>query len=239
MARDRERSVVKIGALVALPVLLLAGFAVATYTPLFHVRDIRVEGATTLSREQVIGLAGIGPGSNVFHLDTDAVESALTADPWIAAATVERHLPGTVVIHVLERAPIARASLASSTTAIAGDGMILPGAPTAGLPEIRASVGELTAPVRTSAAEALDAMTPMLRARVFAVVADPEGSLVMDLAGGLTVRYGTAGDEAAKAAALRSVLSWAAGQGVVLNDVDLSVPQAPSATLADGSIVTP
>ena len=87
-------------AIVALPVLLVAAFALASYTALFHVREVRIDGAATLSRDEVLTLAGVGPGTNVFHLDTDAVAASLEADPWVASATVERHLPGTVVIRL-------------------------------------------------------------------------------------------------------------------------------------------
>src|SRR5437867_3166016 len=145
-------------AIVALPVLLVAAFALASYTALFHVREVRIDGAATLSRDEVLTLAGVGPGTNVFHLDTDAIAASLEADPWVASATVERHLPGTVVI---------------------------------------------------------------------------------GLRGGSVVRYGGAGEDAAKAAALRAVLAWAADQGEALRDIDVTVPQTPSATLADGSTVTP
>jgi cell division protein FtsQ len=237
--RDRVTPRTKSLALVALPVVLLVAFAVASYTPMFHARAVRIEGATTIPRDQVLRLAGIEPGTNVFHLDTGAAERSLTTDPWIASAVVERDLPGTVVIRIQERTPVARSSTGSTSVAVAGDGVVLPGAPTNGLPEIRASVGELTDDVRTGAAGALAALEPILRARVSAVVADPSGALVLDLAGDLTVRYGTAGDDAAKATALRAVLGWAAEQHVAVRDVDVTVPQAPSATLVDGSTVTP
>jgi cell division protein FtsQ len=237
--RDQVTRRTKSMFLIGIPVLLVGAFAVATYTPMFRASDVRIEGATTLSRAQVLQLAGIGDGTNVFHLDTDAAERSLETDPWIASADVERDLPGTVVIRIQERTPIARSSVGSTPTALAGDGVILPGASTDGLPEIRASVGELPDDVRTGAAQALAALAPFVRARVSAVVAQPSGELVMDLAGDLTVRYGTVGEDAAKAAALRAVLGWAADQQVALADVDLTVPQAPSATLVDGSTVTP
>jgi len=239
MNRDIRVPPTKTIAIVVLPVLLFAAFALASYTPLFRVHDIRVQGAKTLSRDQVIALSGIGPGTNVFHLDTDAVAASLTADPWIAAATVQRHLPGTVEIEIQERAPVARSYVGADPVALAGDGVILPGAATDGLPEIRASVGDLADEIRTEAARAIAALDPALRARVTAVVAQPSGELEMDLAGGLTVRYGEGSEDGAKATALRAVLGWAARQGATLLDVDVSVPQAPSATLRDGSTVTP
>jgi len=234
-AAGRPRTI----AVVAIPALLAVLFATATYTPLFHLRDVRVEGEHEVSRDRVLALAGVGPGTNVFHLDAGAIERALVTDPWIASATVERHLPGDVVIRIQERAPVARSAVGSTMVALAGDGVVLPDAPTDDLPEIRASVGELSDDVRTGAAQALAALAPVLRGRVDAVVADPTGSLVITLAEGPTVHYGPAGEDAAKAAALRAILSWAAGQGAELRAVDLSVPQAPSATLADGSTVTP
>jgi cell division protein FtsQ len=239
MPRDHATRWAKTFALVALPVVLLAGFAAATYTPLFRLRDIRVEGTQSLRPGEVIARAGIGPGTNVFHLDTGSIVTALEADPWIRSATVERHLPGSVVITVQERTPIARALVGASSTVVAGDGIVLPGAVATGLPEIRASVGELTDDDRTTAAEALNAIPPVVRARVSAVVAEPTGSLAMDLAGGVTVRYGVGGDPVAKATALRSVLAWAARVHVALAQIDLTVPQAPSATLQSGETVAP
>jgi cell division protein FtsQ len=239
MPRDHATRWAKTLALVALPVVLLAGFAAATYTPLFRLRDIRVEGTQSLRPGEVIRRAGIGSGTNVFHLDTGSIVAALEADPWIRSATVERHLPGSVVITVQERTPIARALVGTSFTVVAGDGIVLPGAAAAGLPEIQASVGELTDDDRTAAAEALDAIPPVVRARVSAVVAEPTGSLVMDLAGGLTVHYGVGGDQVAKATALGSVLAWAARVHVALAQIDLTVPQAPSATLQSGETITP
>ena len=239
MPRDQATRWAKTLALIALPVVLLAGFAAATYTPLFRLRDIHVEGTQSLRPGEVITRAGIGSGTNVFHLDTGSILTALEADPWIRSATVERHLPGSVVITVQERTPIARALVGTTSTVVAGDGTVLPGADATGLPEIRASLGELTDDDRTAAAEALDAIPPVVRARVSAVVAEPTGSLVIDLAGGLTVHYGVGGDQVAKATALRSVLAWAARAHVALAQIDLTVPQAPSATLQSGETITP
>jgi cell division protein FtsQ len=239
MLRERATTRTKTIAVLALPVVLIVAFVLASYTSLFRVRDVRVEGAATIPRERVLELAGIGPDTNVFHLDTGSAEAALITDPWISSAIVERHLPGTVVIRIQERSPMARAILGAATVVLAGDGVVLPGAPTAGLPDIRASIGELSDDARTSAARALSALDPILRGRVATVVAQPTGELVMNLAGGLRVRYGTAGEEAEKAASLRAVLSWAAGEGEAIRDVDVTVPEAPSATLVDGSTVTP
>jgi cell division protein FtsQ len=218
---------------------LFAATAVATYTPYFHLRDVRVEGISELTRADVLRTAGLESSTNVFHLDAPRIDAALEADPWILHADVERHLPGTVVVLITERTPIAVALRGTRSDAVAADGVVLPGAALEGLPQIRASLGDLSDADRTAAAEALAAMTPILRSRVASVVALLDDELTMQLSGGLSVLYGRGGDDATKAAALGSVLRWAADRHVGLSVVDVSVPGAPSATLADGSTFIP
>jgi hypothetical protein len=103
---------------------------------------------------------------------------------------------------------------------------------------VRASVGTLDADGWTSGARALEAMRPRIRARVRAVVVAPDGSLTVQLPN-LDVTYGPPGDEDAKAAALQAVLDWAERGAVSLASIDLTVPDAPTATTADGRAVTP
>src|SRR5438093_635183 len=86
MPREHAARWAKTVALVALPVVLLAGFAAATYTPLFRARDIRAEGTSSLPPREVIARSGIGSGTNVFHLDAASIVTTLEADPWLASA---------------------------------------------------------------------------------------------------------------------------------------------------------
>lgn len=232
---SRLRPWVRTAVLVAAPLVLLALFAASTYTPLFGLRTVRVEGISVLSRDAVLQRSGLGSSTNVFHLDTGRIDAALASDPWVAHAEVERDLPGTVVIRITERVPVAQTAEGETRVAVATDGALLPGASPGGLPEIRAALGDLSNADRTAAAQALAAMTPVLRARVAAVVVGVGDDLRVDLAGGLSVEYGQRGQADAKAAALRSVLQWAARERVGLQAVDVSVPGAPSAILADGS----
>jgi cell division protein FtsQ len=233
--RPSARALVVAGA----AAVLLAVLTGATYTPVFHLRDVRVEGTSVLSRPDVLRTAGLSSSTNVFHLDAGRIDAALEADPWILRADVERHLPGTVVIRITERTPIAAAMRGTQAEGVAADGVVLPGASLQGLPEIRASLGDLSDADRLAAAEALAAMSPILRSRVGAVVALIDGGLRMQLSGGLSVLYGRGGEDGTKAASLRSVLRWAAERHIGVSVVDVSVPGAPSATLADGSTFSP
>lgn len=219
-------------------VLAVAGLASGfTFTPVFGADEIRVEGARHLSDIEVISLAGIELGDNVFHLAAEAAEAGLLESPWISSATVERDLPATVVIHIQEREAVGVVDL-DGPTAVAADGVLLSGT-VGGLPEIVASVGELSEAARTQGAVALAAMAPVVRERVRAVLVQSDGALLIELGNGATVTYGLPGDDEAKATALRAVLQWGREQAVAIATIDVSAPTAPTVTLVSGQTVLP
>ena len=122
-----------------------------------------------MTKADVARLAGLSSSTNVYHLDTARIEAALAADPWIGGAEVERRLPGTVEIRITERVPVAQTLRGEVPEAVAADGVLLPEAPTDGLPEIRAALGDLSDVDRAAAATAVAAMMPSLRERVRAL----------------------------------------------------------------------
>jgi cell division protein FtsQ len=204
-----------------------------TYSRMFGARQIDVEGNSELSTAHVMSLAGVAPGTNVAHLDTEGVVARLEQSPWIESANVTTDLPSTIAIRVQERVPVA---VVERGDVVGPGGVVLPGAKASGLPVLRvvhggADVAEATA--------VLAAMAPVLRARVSAVEVAADGRIVVRLHADVPAVFGPPGGEAAKAAALRSVIGWANDQNVRLASVDVTVPSAPAATLDDGSTVVP
>ncbi len=72
-------------------------------SPRFAVSDVVVQGTHVRTPEAVAAQAGVTMGVNVFALDLGRARAKLLLDPWIESATLTRHLPGKVVIHVTER----------------------------------------------------------------------------------------------------------------------------------------
>ncbi len=228
--------------------LILAAIAVAvlaiatlglTYTAVFGARQIDVVGEHVLTRSRVLRIAGLDDTTNVFHLDVGAVETSLRSSPWVAEATVERDLPSTIRIRIVEREPVALVRRDGGMLRVAEDGTVLPAGDDAGLPEVRAAVGELGPDAWRAGARALAAMPAAARSRVSAVVVALDGSLTLHLDDGVVVTYGPSQDVVAKASALRAVLAWVAQDDVSLAAIDLSVPDAPTATTSDGAAVAP
>jgi cell division protein FtsQ len=221
--------------------LALVGGAlvVGTYTPLFDAREIRIEGNQRMSDDEIQRIAGVSPGTNVFHADLGEAARELEADPRVAEAEVTRDLPATLVIRVDERTPVGAVLTSTVPTVVAGDGTPLPGMDAKGLPEIRPLAGALSEANRTAGASVLGAMRPALRGRVRTVDVASSGDVVVGLQGGVLVSYGMPVALEAKAQSLQAVLGWAAGGGVALASVDVRIPNAPTARTPNGLVTIP
>lgn len=92
-------------------VLVAAAGAVALYrvvdrwvrtAPEFALTEITVEGEARIDEAELLAIADVAVGDNVFARSPEAVRLALMDHPWIAEATVTRRLPGTLRISVRE-----------------------------------------------------------------------------------------------------------------------------------------
>lgn len=79
--------------------------------PIFTVRAVIVDGASYLSRDDIIATAGIESGVNIFDVDLAEVSRVLNDRYAVEDFVVYRRLPDTVAIEVQERTPVALLSL--------------------------------------------------------------------------------------------------------------------------------
>ena len=230
--RGRKR----MAAIAAIVAALVASTGVGlTRSSLVHARTIRVHGASHLTRSDVLRLAQIAVGVNVFMLDASAAERRLEANTWVAEATISKHLPATLVVDIRERYPVAVIESIGLLRLVADDGTMLDAAgPGVSLPLIASSEEAVSDPAPTAihdAARLITAMAPILRREVAQVAILADGTLRVDLHGGAEVSYGRAVDLVAKGDALRALLRWASAQGVALASADVRVPSAPTVRL--------
>jgi cell division protein FtsQ len=69
--------------------------------------DILVEGRTEVTKAQVLDAVGVRRGAPILGVDTNAIRARLMNLGWVADATVERRLPGTLYIRLEERRAMA------------------------------------------------------------------------------------------------------------------------------------
>lgn len=72
---------------------------------LFMVAAVQVENHRRLSREDVVALSDIAPGTRIFDLDLNLIGSKISENPWVASARVQRVFPNEVRIRIEERMP--------------------------------------------------------------------------------------------------------------------------------------
>lgn len=229
-----------------LRVLLSAAAAVVTgaagwlltRSPLLDVDRIRVEGVARARPADVVAAAGVRRGMAMTDVRDGTVAARVRRVPWVATARVRRDWPGTVVISVREREPVA-------TVRAAGDGWMLvdrtgrflapvptpvdtlvaiEGTPRAGRP------GGRLAPSAMGALAVAAAIPPerVGQTRVVALLADGTVELRLAPVGpgpAGVVRFGPPERIREKLVAVYTVLDHTDRRGLAV--LDVTVPEAP------------
>src|SRR5688572_2065637 len=118
--RSRRRRSLRLAGAV---LLLAAALWFLWAGPLLAVGTVQVDGAGTLSAEEVRTAAGIEPGIPLLRVDVEAVEARVARLPQIASVEVTRGWPRSVVITVVERVPVAVVGEAGSRSLVDADGV--------------------------------------------------------------------------------------------------------------------
>jgi cell division protein FtsQ len=73
----------------------------------FRVEEVDVVGRAHVEPKVLLDTAGLARGDPIFGFSPEAVRRRIESLPWVETAAVERRLPGTVAITIIERKPIA------------------------------------------------------------------------------------------------------------------------------------
>lgn len=107
----------------ALKGLLLAGLTAALVwggvelrrwalsSPTFLLKETTFSGLQRSTASELLRLAGLTQGQNLFSLDVEALERGMQAHPWVRSVEVTRHFPSSVAVEVVEHAPEALVAL--------------------------------------------------------------------------------------------------------------------------------
>ncbi|MEA2506058.1 MAG: cell division protein FtsQ [Actinomycetota bacterium] len=242
-AIERSRKKRFLGSLVTVAIIVVIVWA-AFWSPLLHVHMVRVSGSQHVTPAEVERVAGIGSGTNLLLLSTSRVVHAVEGLPWVRRARVERSLPGTVRVRILERHPALQLSVGSSHWLIDSSGYVIAAAhgghkqlPTiAGVhvPQVRPGL-RLTSAAGAGALRAWRSLPPELAGQVVAVFAPTVDAITMSLKDGTTVRYGGPQNLRDKNRVLLALLHKTVVEGTGASYIDVRVPTSP----AVAPVVTP
>ena len=133
------------------------------------VADITVEGRETTDRETILAALAAGPGTPILAVSPTRVKEQVEALPWVRTAVIERRLPGTLYVRLVERKPLALWQHGGKLELIDREGSIIPVTRLDRFAKLPLVVGESAA---SHAAELLETLAsdPDLAARVTAAV---------------------------------------------------------------------
>ncbi|MHB8328910.1 MAG: cell division protein FtsQ/DivIB [Acidimicrobiales bacterium] len=230
--RRRLRVVMAGTAAAVLAVVALAGL----HSSLLAARHVKVSGALHTGTAAVLRTAGLAGAPPLIDVNPSAAAARLDGLPWVARATVSRQWPDGVVVDVVERVPVAVVERRGGGVAVVdATGRVLawdtsppPGLITIVSPALAGRPGTVMGAAARPALAVAEATAGALRTRVLSVTTTSDGTVELDLGGGVQAVLGSASDVVSKLRALWSVLSGAPPVGPEV--IDVSVPGEPTAS---------
>jgi cell division protein FtsQ len=134
------------------------------------VDDIEVEGRSTTDTATILAALGAHAGTPTLAVNPARAKEQLEALPWVRSAVIERRLPGTIYVRLVERTPLAVWQHDGKQELIDRDGTVIPVSDLSRFAKLPTVVGGDQA--RRGAADLMDllASEPDLASRVTAAV---------------------------------------------------------------------
>lgn len=83
--------------------LVLICIYIFLHSSIFNITTIKTSNNHNVSQEEILALAGISVGTNIFQLDQELARRSVEMHPMINDAQLIRHLPSTIEIKITER----------------------------------------------------------------------------------------------------------------------------------------
>lgn len=198
------------------------GFLTMTANAGLAVDEVFVQGRSEADPAALLAAIGVERGMPILAFDPHAAQAALEEIPWVAAAMVERRLPDTIFVRVVERTPMALWQVDRTLRLVDGEGTVLTSDNLDRWADLPMLVGA-DAPDRGKELLRLLASEPLVGQRVDAAVLVGGRRWDLRLDNGVDVRL----PETDIGAALRQLATVQQTNGVMERDVvviDLRVP---------------
>lgn len=93
----------KLFVIALLLLLVLICLYLFLHSSIFDIKTVKITNNHNVTREEVLALAGVSTGTNLFQLDRELTRRSVKMHPMVKDAQVIRHLPATIEIKINER----------------------------------------------------------------------------------------------------------------------------------------
>jgi cell division protein FtsQ len=193
---------------VAAVAVVITLVALAWFTPVLSVREVRIEGAHAVPEDKIRELLQIPGQGSILRIDTAAMAARVASIPTVRSARVQRVLPSTVRVRIEERTPVLYYDTPEGAHLLDADGVeyAIEPAPI-GVPKLLTERPG-TADVLTRAAIAVvSVLPPQLTVQVDSVQAETVSDISLTLRDGRTVLWGSSEDGERKSAVVLPLLT--------------------------------
>lgn len=214
----------KMALAVFLTAVLTVGLGLILYfTPLMSVREIEISGITTVTREEVLDVARVKPGTPLLQIDTGSVADRVATIRRVASTRVQRQYPSALGISVIERVPVVYKDYPDGPHLFDRDGVdFATGAPPRMLPFFDVENPGPADPPSLAALQVMTSLAPEVAGQISRVAAPSVASITLTLADGRVVVWGNTDRTAEKAQKLAALLTQPG------HTYDVSSPDLPT-----------
>jgi cell division protein FtsQ len=108
----------------------------------FRVQSVRVVGAEKTEMPALHEAVGVRKGEAIFAIDLQRTKQRVEGLPWVRVATIERSLPQTLIVRIVEREPLALWQRNGVVSLLDSTGTVVPDAPLVAFGDLPLLAGE-------------------------------------------------------------------------------------------------
>jgi cell division protein FtsQ len=108
----------------------------------FRVQSVRVVGAEKTEMPALHEAVGVRKGEAIFAIDLQRTKQRVEGLPWVRVATIERSLPQTLIVRIVEREPLALWQHNGVVSLLDSTGTVVPDAPLVAFGDLPLLAGE-------------------------------------------------------------------------------------------------
>ena len=222
--RSRSRRTILLS-LLGVVAALVGVLAIAVYSPLLALKTVTVDGTARVDAAEVTDAVDSQLGTPLALLDYGTITTQLEKFPLIRSYVTEVVPPDTLLIHIVERAPVGAVVHGAKFDLVDPAGIVVQSSATRpeGIPLISIGDNDVKSAAYRSVVEVLLALPPELLAQVDTVTATTKDNVSFVLRGvGQSVTWGSSDRSSYKATVLSKIVATQDPDDLV--DYDVSAP---------------